>query len=80
MQEWRVTWWFAAKAVLLSLPLREAARVDAAVLYFARSGVGDVEWIQGDPNGARLRVPPRYVLHVELDWDERILRVWSLRR
>lgn len=79
MQGWRVAWHHAPKAYLLRIDMREAARVDGAVLRFARTGEGDVEWIEGSRSDFRLYVPP-YVVTFEIFEEERVLKVWGLNR
>ena len=65
--------------MLRAIPWRQAERVDAAVQRFARTGDGNIERIGESMRFLRLRVLP-FVLHIEVDAEEGILRVWSLSR
>jgi hypothetical protein len=78
MQEWQIEWSYGAVAALKMIPWRQAARVDAAVQCFARTGEGNIEWI-GAGRDARLYVPP-YVVKLDLNFDARLIRVWSLAK
>jgi hypothetical protein len=78
MQAWRIEWTFAAKAMLRSIPWRDAARVDEAVMRLAATGQGDIDRITGDPHGAWLRLAG-YSVRMELEPREHqltVLYVW----
>jgi hypothetical protein len=79
VQDWRVTWGHGAEAALRRIPWRQAARIDAAVQHFARSGEGQVEWVEGSRSDFRLHVPP-FVVLIELNAETRVLWVWSFAR
>lgn len=76
---WRIKWSHGAAAVLRLIPWREAARVDAAVLAFAETGEGDLEWVEGTRADYRLIVAP-FVVMLELDADAALMWVWSVNR
>jgi hypothetical protein len=61
------------------MPLREAARVDAAVQRFAEAGDGDLEWVEGSRADYRLLVPG-YGILIELDAEAHMVEVWSVAR
>lgn len=82
MSAWRVDWKIAARAALRSIPWRDAARVDAAVMLLASSGQGELEGVTGDPRGAWLRLAG-YRVRLELDTRTRqitVLYVWQSDR
>ena len=75
---WEISWRHGAAAKLRHIPWREAARVDAAVLRFAASGEGDLEWVNGSRATYRLLVP-RYAILIELRAEEHTIDVWSVK-
>ncbi len=57
---WSVVWSFVAERDLLALPWRHAARVDAAVMAFARGAPTEAaveRMSSSDPHRIRLRLP-----------------------
>jgi hypothetical protein len=76
---WDLRWTFGATAALRALPWRQGERVDAAVLRFARSGIGRVETVPGDPRALRLMVPP-FVVRLDIDAEEGVLWVLAVFR
>jgi hypothetical protein len=76
---WDIVWSFPAEWMLKAIPFRQAERVDASVQRFARTGIGNIERMGESLRHLRLHVPP-FVLHLELDPESEILRVWSIRR
>ncbi len=79
MSSWEIVWSYPAAWMLRAIPWRQAARVDAAVQRFAQTGAGDIERIGESMRFLRLHVLP-FMLHLEVNADEGILRVWSLSR
>jgi hypothetical protein len=79
MSNWEIRWSYPAKWMLGAIGWHEAERVDGAVERFADTGAGNVEWMGESRRHMRLYVPP-FVLHLELDADEGLLRVWSVSR
>jgi hypothetical protein len=68
-------WTPAARAALLAMPWRDAARVDAAVQRFARTGEGQLSRVFAlDPRALRLRVSP-YAVRLLLDPETGVLTV-----
>ncbi len=62
-----IFWTPAAEWTLCMMPWRDAARVDAAVQEFARSGEGDIARVYAaDPRSLRLKVSP-YLERMYLD-------------
>ncbi len=77
---WHVRWSEPAERMLLQIPWREAARVDAAVQRFARTGRGEVVRLRvDDAVTLRLRVAP-YGVRLTLDRIDGVLTVWSVYR
>jgi hypothetical protein len=76
---WEIRWRHAAFAMLRHIDWHDASRVDAAVIRFARSGEGDLEWVQGSRADYRLLVPG-YSILIELHSEEHVLEVWSVNR
>jgi len=74
MSAWEIDWHFPAKAALLNMPWRDAARVDAAVMRYAESGRGDTSRIADERGGLWLRVPG-YVARLRLLPRERTISV-----
>ena len=76
---WRLEWSHAARFALLTMPWRQAERVDAAVQLFSRTGSGDFRRAADDPTGGRLRVTP-YVVYLTLDRPGHVLWVRYIYR
>lgn len=76
---WRLEWSHAARYALLTMPWRQAERVDAAVQHFSRTGTGDFRRAAGDPTGGRLRVTS-YVVYLTFDHPGRVLWVRTIYR
>jgi len=76
---WEIRWRHAAFAMLRHADWHEAARVDAAVIRFANTGEGDLEWVQGSRADYRLLVPG-YAIQIELHAEEQVIEVWSVNR
>ena len=76
-----ILWTPAALWSLRAMPLRDAARVDAAVLHYARTGQGELTRVYaGDPRALRLRVHP-YTIRLFLDPQSGVLTVcWVYRQ
>jgi hypothetical protein len=53
--------------------------VDAAVIGFAETGEGDLEWVSGSRADYRLLIPG-YSVQIELHAEARIVEVWSVNR
>jgi hypothetical protein len=73
----RVRWYYRAREDLLAIPsVDDAAAVDGAVQYFARTGVGFVRQFEGElrlyPTSARYYV----VFHA----DDETVYVWRIFR
>ena len=68
-------WTPAARAALLAMPWRDAARIDAAVQRFASTGEGQLTRVfANDPRALRLRVSP-YAVRLLLDPESGVLTV-----
>ena len=77
---WRLCWSETARAGLLRLGWRDAARVDAAIQELARTGEGHLVRLPGDHAvTVRLRVPP-YAVRLTLDPLEGVAYVWAVYR
>lgn len=77
---WSIAWGFAARATLRSLPWRQAAQVDAAVLRLAHENEGEIVRVpQIHPYGVRLYTSP-FVLFLTLDPYAAELTVWYVYR
>ncbi len=78
MSRWRLCWSETAIASLVRLGLRDASRVDAAILRLARTGEGDLVRLPADHAvTVRLRVPP-YAVRFTLDPIEGVAYVWAV--
>lgn len=71
---WGIEWSRAARASLLSIPMRYAERVDAAIVRYAATGRGNVARVDESLANIRLFVPP-YVAYVSLDFENRVMWV-----
>ena len=70
-----ICWTPAAEWALRAMPWRDAARVDAAVQEFARSGKGEVTRVYvNDPKSLRLKVSS-YLVRMYLDPENLTLEV-----
>lgn len=70
-----ISWSPAAEWALRAIPWRDAARVDAAVQEFARSGSGEVSRVYPhDPRSLRLKVST-YLVRMTLDPETLTLTV-----
>ena len=56
MRDWKLSWSIVAEEALRAIPWRDAARVDAAMIRFCRTGDGEIERIPEDPTGAWIRI------------------------
>lgn len=74
MRAWQLSWSIVAERALLAIPWRDAARVDAALIRFAKTGDGDFERIPNDPTGAWLRVGS-YRARIVMDRRDRLISV-----
>ena len=64
-----IDWTPAARWALRTMPWRDAARVDEAILRFAETGEGMLSRVfEADPRALRLRIPP-YAARLFLDPD-----------
>ena len=80
MTSWRIRWGFAALAALRAMPLRQAERVDAAVLRLATRNEGKLAHVPDiHPFGGRLYVG-EYVVFLTLNEAESELVVWYVYR
>ena len=59
--------------------MRDAEKVDRAILLFARTGEGQVERVSGAPTGLWLKAPP-YTLRLSLDAPDHMIVVWWVGR
>jgi hypothetical protein len=79
MPAWQLRWFVGAEAALRSIPWREAARIDAALIRLAAIGEGELERLPNDPTGAWLRVGA-YRARLILERQERIISVMYVWR
>jgi hypothetical protein len=71
-----IVWNFPALATLYALPWQRAAAIDAALIRFAETGVGRIEWV---PPYYRLRIGTHEAV-LTLDVETRTLTVLRIYR
>jgi mRNA-degrading endonuclease RelE of RelBE toxin-antitoxin system len=77
---WRIVWTEPALRSLQSILWQDAARIDAAVIAYAETGLGDVRRLPTDDAvTVRLRLGD-YRVRLTLDANEGVMWVWIVYR